>query len=157
MRSRFKRTFKFFVVVLVVRDYVSTRNKQNCLFLRPVPLFDTYPPKNHTDFINIWSANGESGTGKVQKCFESRLKVETEQKKVQTDTVDAVEHLERRARVVRLVESSEAALAKAFAKNEKLLELAKKSNDPTMTTLDLEKWLGDVTAENDAILKKARD
>ena len=94
---------------------------------------------------------------KVQKCFESRLKAETELKKVQTDIVDAVEHSERRARVVRLVESCEAALTKAFAKNEKLLELTKKSNDPTMTTLDLEKWLSDVTAENDAILKKARD
>ena len=58
---------------------------------------------------------------------------------------------------MRLVESCEAALTKAFAKNEKLLELTKKSNDPTMTTLDLEKWLSDVTAENDAILKKARD
>ena len=30
---------------------------------------------------------------KVQKCFESRLKAETELKKVQTDIVDAVEHL----------------------------------------------------------------
>ena len=55
---------------------------------------------------------------------------------------------------MRLVEFCEAALTKAFAKNEKL---AKKSNDPTMTTADLEKWLGDVTAENDAIMKKARD
>ena len=61
---------------------------------------------------------------------------------------------------MRLVESCEVSLTKAFVKIEKLLELAKKFNDPTMTTVDLvdlEKWLGDVTVENDAILKKARD
>ena len=48
-------------------------------------------------------------------------------------------------------------MTKALAKNEKLLELAEMSNDPAMTTADLEKWLGDVTAENDEIVKKARD
>ena len=94
---------------------------------------------------------------KVQKCFESRLKAENELKKVQNDIVDAVDHSERRARVVRLVESCEAAMTKALTKNEKLLELAKKSNDPALTTTELEKWLRDVTAENDEILKKARD
>ena len=93
---------------------------------------------------------------KVQKCFESRLKDETELTKVQSDIAGAVDYSERRARVVRLVESCEAALTKTFTKNEKLLELAK-SNDSTMTTVYLEKWLGDVTAENDAIMKKARD
>ena len=48
-------------------------------------------------------------------------------------------------------------MTKAFAKNEQLLELAKKCNDPTTITDDLEKWLNDVTVENDEILKKARD
>ena len=94
---------------------------------------------------------------KVQKCFESRPKAETELKKVQNDIVDAVDHSERRACVVRLVKSCEAAMTKALTKNEKLLELAKKSNDPAMTTTELEKWLRDVTAENDEILKKARE
>ena len=37
------------------------------------------------------------------------------------------------------------------------MELAKKSIIPEMTTADLEKWLDDVTAENDEILKKAKD
>ena len=61
--------------------------------------------------------------GKVQKCFESRLKAETELKKVQNETVDTVDHSERRACVVRLVDSCEAAMTKALANNEKLLEL----------------------------------
>ena len=94
---------------------------------------------------------------KVQKCFESSLEAGTELKKVQNDIVDAVDHSERRVRVVRLVESCEATIIKALAKNHNVLELAKKSNDPAMTTADLEKWLGDVTAEIDEILKKARD
>ena len=55
---------------------------------------------------------------KVQKCLESRLKAETEFKKVQNDIADAVDHSERRARVMRLVESCEAATTKALAKNE---------------------------------------
>ena len=84
---------------------------------------------------------------KVQKCFES----EPELKKVQNDIADAVDYSERRARVVRLVESCEAALTKDF------LELAERSNEPIRTTVDLDKLLGDVTAEIDATLEKARD
>ena len=57
---------------------------------------------------------------KVQKCFESRLKAETELKKVQNDIVDAVDISERRASVMRLVESCNAAMTKAFAKNDKI-------------------------------------
>ena len=48
-------------------------------------------------------------------------------------------------------------MTKAFAKNEQLLELAKKSNDPVTITDDLEKWLDDVTVENDRVLQKARE
>ena len=54
---------------------------------------------------------------KVQKCFASRLKAVFELKKVQKDILDAVEYSERRARVVRLVESCEAAMTKALVKN----------------------------------------
>ena len=36
------------------------------------------------------------------------------------------------------------------------MELAKKSNDPGIVPDDLEKWLNDVTVENDRILQKAR-
>ena len=94
---------------------------------------------------------------KVQKYFESRLKAETALKKFQKDIVDAVDNSERRVRVELLVEYCNAAMTKSFAKNEQLLELAKKCKDPTTITDDLEKWLNDVTVENDEILKKARD
>ena len=94
---------------------------------------------------------------KVQKLHESRLKIETELKKFQKDIIDAVNNSERRVRVERLVTYCNETMTKAFAKNEQLLELAKKSNDPVTITDDLEKWLDDVTVENDRILQKARE
>ena len=94
---------------------------------------------------------------KVQKLHESRLKIETELKKFQKDIIDAVNNSERRVRVERLVTYCNETMTKAFAKNEQLLELAKKSNDPLTITDDLEKWLDDVTVENDRILQKARE
>ena len=93
---------------------------------------------------------------KVPKLHDSRLKIETELKKFQKDIIDAVNSSERRVRVERLVTNCNDAIAKAVAKNEQLLELAKKSNDPAIVTDDLEKWLNDVTVENDKIVQRAR-
>ena len=94
---------------------------------------------------------------KIQKLHESRLKIEAELKKFQKDIIDAVNNSERRVRVERLVTYCNETMTKAFAKNVQLLELAKKSNDPVTITDDLEKWLDDVTVENDRILQKARE
>ena len=71
---------------------------------------------------------------KVQKLHESRLKIETELKKFQKHI-----NSERRVRVERLVTYCNGTMTKAFVKNEQLLELAKKSNDPVTITDDLEK------------------
>ena len=46
-------------------------------------------------------------------------------------------------------------MEKAFSKNEQLLELAQKTSDPESVKADLEKWLNDITAQNDEILKTA--
>ena len=94
---------------------------------------------------------------KVNKLFESRAKAEIELKKFQKDVIDAVNNTERRVRVERLVMSCDEAMMKAFAKNEQLLELAKKTADPPSVTADLEKWLNDITVLNDEVLKTARD
>ena len=48
-------------------------------------------------------------------------------------------------------------MTKAFAKNEQLLELAKKTNDPATVTADLEKWLNVMSIQNDEILRNARE
>ena len=64
---------------------------------------------------------------------------------------------ERRVRVERLVTYCDELMSKAFSKNEQLLELAKKTNDPAPTSADLEKWLHETTVNNDEILKRARE
>ena len=67
---------------------------------------------------------------------------------------EAVNNADRRER---LVSSCKEALIKTFAKNEQLLELAKKTNDPATVTADSEKWLNDTTVQNDEILESARE
>ena len=78
-------------------------------------------------------------------------------KKVQNEIVDAVNNYEREVRVERLVTYCDELMSKAFSKNEQLLELVKKTNDPASTSADLEKWLHETTVNNDEILKRARD
>ena len=94
---------------------------------------------------------------KVQKLFESRAKAEADLKKTQRNVTEAVNNAERRVRVERLVNHCEEAFTKAFAKNEQLLELAKKTSDPASVRADLEKWLNDTTIQNDEILRSARE
>ena len=94
---------------------------------------------------------------KVQKLFDSRAKVEIDLNKCQKDVTQAVNNADRRVRVERLVTSCKEALIKAFAKNEQLLKLAKKTNDPATVTTDLEKWLNDTTVQNDAVVRTARE
>ena len=94
---------------------------------------------------------------KVQKLYDSRAKAEADLNRYQNDVTDAVNNAERRVRVEWLATSCEEALTKAFAKNEQLLELAKKTNDPATVTADLEKWLNDTTVQNDAVLRNARE
>ena len=78
---------------------------------------------------------------KVQKMYDSRAKAEADLKRYQNDVTEAVNNADRRVRVERLVTFCEEAMTKAFAKNEQLLELAKKTNDPATVTTDFEKWM----------------
>ena len=94
---------------------------------------------------------------KVQKLYDSRAKAEADLNRYQNDVTEAVNNADRRVRVERLVTSCEEAMTKAFAKNEQLLELAKKTNDPATATADLEKWLNVTSIQNDEILRRARE
>ena len=94
---------------------------------------------------------------KVQKLYDSRAKAEADLNRYQKDVTEAVNNADRRVRVERLVTSCEEAMTKAFAKNEQLLELAKKTNDPATVTADLEKWLNVTSIQNDEILRSARE
>ena len=78
-------------------------------------------------------------------------------KEVQNEIIDAVNNSERRVRVERLVTYCDELMTKAFSKNEQLLELTKKTNDPASTSADLEKWLHETTVNNDETLKRARE
>ena len=94
---------------------------------------------------------------KVQKLYDSRAKAEADLNRYQKDVTEAVNNADRRVRVERLVTSCEEAMTKAFAKNEQLPELAKKTNDPATVTADLEKWLNVTSIQNDGILRSARE
>ena len=94
---------------------------------------------------------------KVQKLYDSRAKAEVDLNRYQKDVRETVNNADRRVRVERLVTSCEEAMTKAFAKNEHLLELAKKTNDPAIVTADLEKWWNVTSIQNDEILKSASD
>ena len=67
---------------------------------------------------------------KVQTLFDSHTKAEAHLNKYQKEATEAVNIADRRVSVERLVTSCEEAMTKGFCKNEKLLELAKKTNDP---------------------------
>ena len=94
---------------------------------------------------------------KVQKLYDSRAKAEADLNRYQKDVTEAVNNADRRVRVERLVTSCEEAMTKAFAKNEQLLELAKKTNNPATVTADLENWLNVTSIQNDEILRSARE
>ena len=85
----------------------------------------------------------------MQKLYDSRAKAETDLNRYQKDVTEAVNNADGRVR--------EEAMTEAFAKNEQLLELVKKTNDPATVTVDLEKWLNVTSIQNDEILRSARE
>ena len=48
-------------------------------------------------------------------------------------------------------------MTKAFTRNEQLVTLASKTADSETIQADLEKWLSEVTEQNDEVLRKARE
>ena len=75
----------------------------------------------------------------------------------QQQLVEAVDNAERKVRVECLVKWCEEAITKAFGKHEELYSFADKTTDPDALKNDLESWPSNVTAENDEVLKKARE
>ena len=60
-------------------------------------------------------------------------------------------------RVERLVKETEDAMRKAFDRNEQLITLSSKTSDSETIQADLEKWLSEVTEQNDEILRRPRE
>ena len=86
---------------------------------------------------------------------ENRLKAQTELSSLQQKILVSITNGDRRVRVERLVKNIEDAMTKALTRNEQLITLASKTSDSETVQADLEKWLSEVTEQNDEILRKA--
>ena len=85
------------------------------------------------------------------------MKAQTELNTLQQKILDSITNGDQRVRVERLVKETEDAMTKAFNRNEQLITLASKTSDSETVQADLEKWLSEVTEQNDDILRKARE
>ena len=94
---------------------------------------------------------------KLQKAFESRTKAESDLGSIQKRIVDAVSKPARRVHVERLIVACKEAMVKAFDKNDQLFPFAEKTTEPAKLKSELENWVDEVTLQNDAILKTARE
>ena len=99
----------------------------------------------------------DSQQDKVQKLLENRLKAQTDLITLQQKILDSITSRDRRVRVERLVKETEDAMTKTFKRNEQLITLASKMSDSETVQADLEKWLSEVTEQNDEVLRKARE
>ena len=99
----------------------------------------------------------DSQQDKVQKLHENQLKAQTDLITLQQKILDSITSRDRKVRVERLVKETEDAMIKTFNRNEQLIALASKTSDSETVQADLEKWLSEVTEQNDEVLKKARE
>ena len=73
-----------------------------------------------------------SQSEQISKHYENRAKTGTELRKYQQQIMEAVDKAEAKARVERLVNSCEGALAKTFGKHKQLYSFAKKLKTPML-------------------------
>ena len=93
---------------------------------------------------------------KLQKLYASRTKLQKELKICHELIDEAIDQKDRRVKVEKLVNDSKSTFQAAFEKNEDLLKLAAKTENPTDLTRILEEWSEGLIALNDEYLSKAR-
>ena len=93
---------------------------------------------------------------KLQKLYASRTKLQKELKICHELIDEAIDRKDRRVKVEKLVNNSKSTFQAAFEKNEDLLKLAAKTENPTDLTRILEEWSEGLIALNDEYLSKAR-
>ena len=93
---------------------------------------------------------------KLQKLYASRTKLQKELKIGHELIDEAIDRKDRRVKVEKLVNDSKCTSQAAFGKNEDLLKLAAKTENPTDLTRILEEWSEGLIALNDEYLSKAR-
>ena len=93
---------------------------------------------------------------KLEKLYASRTKLQKELKICHELIDEAIARKDRRVKVEKLVNDSKSTFQAAFEKNEDLLKLAAKTENPTDLTRILEEWSEGLIALNDEYLSKAR-
>ena len=93
---------------------------------------------------------------KLQKLYASRTKLQKELKICHELMDEAIDRKDRRVKVQKLVNDSKSTFQAAFEKNEDLLKLAAKTENPTDLTRILEEWSEGLIVLNDEYLSKAR-
>ena len=93
---------------------------------------------------------------KVSKLFEARSKLEGQLKKAQLDIEEAIWKRDRKVRVEKAVATCQECFDAAIAKNDELLQLAKKTEEKEKLTNELVDWVDTVTRHNHIYLEDAR-
>ena len=93
---------------------------------------------------------------KVSKLFEARSKLEGQLKKAQLDIEEAIWKRDRKFRVEKAVATCHESFDAAIAKNDELLQLAKKTEEKEKLTIELVDWVDAVTRHNHIYLEDAR-
>ena len=94
---------------------------------------------------------------KLTRLLAKRDGLKVELQKYQADVEEAVNKKDRRVKVEKLIDYCKETVEKALAKNDEILLLASTANNPEAFKKQLEKWLLDLTVDNDAIVRNARD
>ena len=93
---------------------------------------------------------------KLKKLFNAGSNLESELRNIHKDITNAIDRQNRRVKVERLVSKLKDVFSKLVPKNEELFDLASKAENPDSIYPVLEKWLDDVTKNNDKFLLAAR-
>ena len=93
---------------------------------------------------------------RVSKLFEARSKLEGQLKKAQLDIEEAIWKRDRKVRVEKAVATCHECFDAAIAKNDELLQLAKKTEEKEKLTNELVDWVDTVTRHNHIYLEDAR-
>ena len=94
---------------------------------------------------------------KVKKLYAARSKREAELHAIHEDIINCINSQSRRVKVERLVTKCNEAFMTVVDKNEDLIAIAGKTEDPSALVPSLESYLEAMTTKNDKILTSARN
>ena len=93
---------------------------------------------------------------KFNKLYSARAKLEAELNNIYGEISNAVDKQDRKVKIERLFVKCKDAFTRVVDKNEELIDLAQKTEDPDAACKNLEKWLECVTKKTDEFIAAAR-